>query len=162
MDKGEEALQPVAIDGDRHLSRFQSARTGLPPQDSNLRTRRPLAPIKPGQAAITGGHCLPNPYVIHCLGPVYGADEPSDQLLAACYVNAPSLAESCNLSSVVFPAVSAGAFGYPMKATAEVALAAVIGMVPGLKSVRTVRFVLHDEASVEVHRRARAGACSSA
>ncbi len=35
-----------------------------------------LAPIKPGEAVITGGHNLPNPYVIHCLGPVYGMDKP--------------------------------------------------------------------------------------
>ncbi|MEW5935275.1 MAG: macro domain-containing protein, partial [Bacillota bacterium] len=54
---------------------------------------RPLAPIRPGQAVITGGHNLPNRYVIHCLGPVYGRDEPSDQLLATCYRNALRLAE---------------------------------------------------------------------
>src|SRR6056297_2279591 len=43
------------------------------------------APIAPGQAVITGGHDLPNRYVIHCLGPVYGRDEPADDLLASCY-----------------------------------------------------------------------------
>lgn len=36
---------------------------------------RPLSPIQPGQAVITGAHSLPNQYVIHCLGPVYGRDE---------------------------------------------------------------------------------------
>lgn len=45
---------------------------------------RPLAPISPGEAVITGGHQLPNEYVIHCLGPVYGRDKPEDKLLAAC------------------------------------------------------------------------------
>ena len=44
---------------------------------------RPLAPIRPGQAVITGAHKLPNRYVIHCLGPVYGRDEPAEGLLAA-------------------------------------------------------------------------------
>lgn len=43
---------------------------------------RPLAPIKPGQAVITSAHKLPNRFVIHCLGPVYGVDKPSDRLLA--------------------------------------------------------------------------------
>ncbi|MCF8095488.1 MAG: macro domain-containing protein, partial [Desulfobacteraceae bacterium] len=38
---------------------------------------RPLAPILPGQAVITGAHNLPNSHVIHCLGPVYGIDKPS-------------------------------------------------------------------------------------
>ncbi|HET8903820.1 MAG TPA: macro domain-containing protein, partial [Saccharospirillum sp.] len=39
---------------------------------------QPMAPIKPGEAVISSGHNLPNPWVIHCLGPVYGADEPAD------------------------------------------------------------------------------------
>ena len=39
----------------------------------------PMAPIEPGEAVITGAHDLPNDYVIHCLGPVYGRDEPSDE-----------------------------------------------------------------------------------
>ena len=46
----------------------------------------------PGQAVITGGHDLPNRYVIHCLGPVYGQDEPAAELLAACYRHALRLA----------------------------------------------------------------------
>ncbi|MFO7676879.1 MAG: macro domain-containing protein, partial [Thermoplasmatota archaeon] len=49
---------------------------------------RALAPIRPGQAVITGGYNLPNQYVIHCLGPVYGVDKPEDDLLADCYRNA--------------------------------------------------------------------------
>lgn len=46
---------------------------------------RPLAPIRPGQALITGAYALPNRYVIHCLGPVCGRDEPAHELLASCY-----------------------------------------------------------------------------
>jgi O-acetyl-ADP-ribose deacetylase len=76
---------------------------------------RPFAPIRPGQAVITGGHDLPNRYVIHCLGPVYGVDEPSDNLLAACYKNALRLAEENNIRSIAFPAISTGAFGFPME-----------------------------------------------
>ena len=48
---------------------------------------RPLAPIEPGQAVITTAHNLPNRYVIHCLGPVYGNDKPENLLLANCYHN---------------------------------------------------------------------------
>ena len=91
---------------------------------------RPLAPIKPGQAVITGAHKLPNRYVIHCLGPVYGVDEPSDELLADCYRNALKLAERHGISSIAFPAISTGAFGYPMKEAAEVALRTVLEMAP--------------------------------
>src|SRR6056297_3607411 len=54
---------------------------------------RPMAPIKPGEAVISGGHNLPNSYVIHCLGPVYGRDKPEEELLANCYRRALELAE---------------------------------------------------------------------
>lgn len=122
---------------------------------------RPLAPIAPGQAVITGGHNLPNRNVIHCLGPVYGVDNPSDKLLAACYRNALKLAESHGLSSVAFPAISTGSFGYPMESAAEVAFTTVLEMIPELKSVKTIRFVLHDEASLEVHEKVLARLCDS-
>ena len=54
---------------------------------------RALAPISPGQAVISSAHNLPNQHVIHCLGPVYGVDEPSDRLLADCFRNALRLAD---------------------------------------------------------------------
>jgi O-acetyl-ADP-ribose deacetylase (regulator of RNase III) len=85
------------------------------------RTCRPLAPIEPGEAVITGAFNLPNKHVIHVLGPVHGRDEPADQLLADCYRNALRLADEHGLRSIAFPAISTGAFGYPMEAAAEVA-----------------------------------------
>ena len=115
---------------------------------------RPLAPIKPGQAVITGGHNLPNRYVIHCLGPVYGVDRPSDRLLADCYRNALRLAEERGLSSVAFPAISTGAFGYPMEEAAEVAFRAIIEMAPALKAVKVVRLVVRDETALRIHEEA--------
>ncbi len=112
---------------------------------------RPLAPIAPGEAVITGGHELANPYVIHCLGPVYGRDRPEDELLAACYRNALRLAERHRLQSVAFPAISTGAFGYPMEPAAEVALGEVLATVGQLDGVRTVRFVLSDDQVLRLH-----------
>jgi O-acetyl-ADP-ribose deacetylase (regulator of RNase III) len=112
---------------------------------------RPLAPIRPGEAVITGGHGLPNRHVIHCLGPVYGVDRPSEALLASCYRNALRLAEEHGLESVAFPAISTGIFGYPLRPAAEVALRAVAEAAPGLRSVRRVRFVLHDAEATHVH-----------
>ena len=114
---------------------------------------RPLAPIEPGQAIITGGHGLPNAHVIHCLGPVYGVDEPSDRLLADCYRNALALAEQHGLSSVAFPALSTGAFGYPLGEAAEVALVTVVEVAGSLTKVRRVRFVLRDEPALRAHER---------
>lgn len=113
---------------------------------------RPLAPISPGECVITGGHRLPNPFVIHCLGPVYDRDEPAAELLAACYRRALELAESEGLVAVAFPAISAGAFGYPVDAAAEVALGAVVGTAARLRSVRRVRFVLMGRRAFAAHR----------
>lgn len=112
---------------------------------------RPLAPIRPGEAVITGGHDLANSHVIHCLGPVHGRDEPSDALLAACYSNALGLAEEHGLTSIGLPALSTGAFGYPMEPAAEVALRTVIEAAPGLQRIRLVRFVLFSADDLEIH-----------
>jgi O-acetyl-ADP-ribose deacetylase (regulator of RNase III) len=112
---------------------------------------RPLAPIAPGQAVMTGGYRLPNAHVIHCLGPVYGIDTPSDRLLADCYRNALALAEDNGLSSVATPALSTGAFGYPMKEAAEVAMTTVFEATASLTSVRVVRFVLSSDPALQAH-----------
>ncbi len=122
----------------------------------------PLGPIKPGQAVITGGHQLPNPYVIHCLGPRYNLDRPSAQLLADCYRNALGLAEEHRLSSVAFPAISTGVFGYPLDEAAGVALGEVarIARAGSLSSVRLIRFVLHDQTALRAHEEALAALVS--
>ncbi len=114
---------------------------------------RPLAPIGPGEAVITGAHNLPNRYVIHCLGPVYGVDEPADELLASCYRNGLELAEQNQIRSVAFPAISTGAFGYPMEPAARVAFETVIHRLPRLSSVKHIRFVLYHRADLRVHER---------
>lgn len=112
---------------------------------------RHLAPIRPGEAVMTGGHGLPNRHVIHCLGPVYAVDVPSDRLLADCYRNALLLADDGGLTSVAFPAISTGIFGYPMAEAAHVAVAAVAEMATKMNSVRLVRFVLRDQDAVRLH-----------
>jgi len=112
---------------------------------------RPLAPIKPGEAVITGGHNLPNPHAIHCLGPVYGRDEPADELLANCYRRALELAEEHGLSSLAVPAISTGAFDYPTPDAARIAFATIREMVPSLASVQLVRFVLFSAQDLEIH-----------
>lgn len=103
---------------------------------------RQHAPIEPGEAVITGAHGLPNRWVIHCLGPVYGQDHPENELLASCYRRALELAEEAGARSVAFPSISTGAFGYPVKEAAEVALATVLQQAPALDDVRRIRFVL--------------------
>jgi O-acetyl-ADP-ribose deacetylase (regulator of RNase III) len=115
------------------------------------REARPLAPISPGEAVITGGHSLPNRYVIHTLGPVYGQDRPEDELLADCYRKSLALAEENELDSIAFPAISTGVFGYPIEEAAEVALGTVVEEAQKLEHVRLIRFVLFGEKDLEVH-----------
>ncbi|MBE0466282.1 MAG: macro domain-containing protein [Candidatus Desulforudis sp.] len=117
---------------------------------------RPLAPIKPGEAVITGAHKLANRYVIHCLGPVYGMDKPEDELLARCYRNALRLAEEYWVDSVAFPGISTGAFGYPPAEAAAVTFRTIRELLPGLKEVRRIRFVLYGEPKLTVFQEALA------
>ena len=113
----------------------------------------PLGPIQPGEAVITGAHGLPNRYVVHTLGPVYGQDRPEALLLGGCYRNSLALAEEQSVESIVFPAISTGVFGYPVEEAAEVALGTIREEAGGLEHVRLVRFVLHSASDLEAHER---------
>ena len=114
---------------------------------------RSLAPIKPGQAVITPAFNLPNRYVIHCLGPVYGVNLPSEALLADCYHNALCLAEQHQLHSIAFPAISAGVFGYPLTEAARVAIHRILDEAGSLNSVNLIRFVLHSSSDLDIFTR---------
>lgn len=113
---------------------------------------RPMAPISPGEAVITEAPNLPNNFVIHCLGPVYGRDTPSDTLLSNCYKNALRLAEENHVQTIAFPAISTGAFGYPMREAAEIAFKTVKEMAGELSNVESVHFVLFDQQALDLHK----------
>jgi O-acetyl-ADP-ribose deacetylase (regulator of RNase III) len=100
---------------------------------------------------ITGGHNLPNDHIIHVLGPVYGQDTPEDELLADCYTNALQVAEENNIESIGFPAISTGAFGYPMDDAADVAFRTIKDTIPDLDTVKKIRFILYGERAMDVH-----------
>ena len=112
---------------------------------------RPMAPISAGEAVISGGHNLPNKFVIHCLGPVYGMDKPENLLLADCYKNVLRIADENKIDSVALPAISTGAFGYPFEAATDIALATVLDTLSELKHVTQIRFVLFGELDYEVY-----------
>jgi O-acetyl-ADP-ribose deacetylase (regulator of RNase III) len=113
---------------------------------------KPLAPILPGQAVITPAFNLPNKFVIHCLGPVYSVDKPEDELLSRCYLNALKLGEEKHIRSIAFPAISTGAFGYPVDDAADVALHCVQQLLPGLHSIRLIRFVLYSPGNLKIYK----------
>jgi O-acetyl-ADP-ribose deacetylase (regulator of RNase III) len=118
---------------------------------------KPMGPIRPGEAVISGGHNLPNKYVIHCLGPVYGQDKPEDKLLADCYRNALLLADKKEIESIAFPAISTGIFGYPAEDAAHVAIKTIIDTIPNLTNIRTIRVVLFAQEDFEIWKKALAG-----
>lgn len=108
-------------------------------------------PINPGQAVITKAYNLPNKHVIHVLGPVYDRDIPHDKLLADCYSNALDLCEKHQLTSIAFPAISTGVFGYPVEEAAPVALKAIYAKMPVLNSVKRIRLVIFNERDYDSH-----------
>lgn len=110
-----------------------------------------LAPIKPGDAVITRAFKLPNRYVIHTLGPVYGVDEPEETHLANCYQNSLLLAEEDDIDSIAFPAISTGAFGYPVEDAARVTFTVIMEIIPQLNKVRKIRFVLFSEKDYKLY-----------
>lgn len=112
---------------------------------------RSHAPINPGEAVITAAYALPNDYVIHCLGPVYGRDKPEDKLLASCYSQTLKLAEQNKISSIAFPAISTGAFGYPFEEATRIAFNTILNEVGSLKHLQKIKFVLHEENDLKVY-----------
>jgi O-acetyl-ADP-ribose deacetylase (regulator of RNase III) len=112
---------------------------------------KPLAPIKTGDAVITGAHNLPNKHVIHALGPVYGKDKPENILLSDCYHNILRLADENKIETIALPAISTGAFGYPFEAATDIAINAVLEQIPDLKYLKHIRFVLFGEIDYEIY-----------
>jgi O-acetyl-ADP-ribose deacetylase (regulator of RNase III) len=79
-----------------------------------------------GEARITPGFALPARFVIHTAGPVWhGGEHGEAALLASCYANVLKLAQEAGVSSIAFPAISAGVYGYPPEAAAGIAIACV-------------------------------------
>jgi O-acetyl-ADP-ribose deacetylase (regulator of RNase III) len=87
---------------------------------------RTLGGCETGDARITHGYKLPAKFVIHTVGPVWGGgDSGEDELLARCYQSCFALVEQYGLRSVSFPAISCGAYGYPLDRAAAVAVNAI-------------------------------------
>ena len=104
-----------------------------------------------GEARMTKGYRLPARHVIHTVGPVYRGAPRDRELLRNCYRNSLELAVQHHLTSIAFPAISCGVYGYPIEAACRVALdttAAFLGAHPAL---RKVVFVLFSDADLKVY-----------
>jgi len=105
------------------------------------RTRFPNG-LPTGEAVITTGGKLPALYVIHTVGPIYGENQGKDaELLANCYHNSLTLAVEKNLTSIAFPAISTGVFGYPPEDAAEVSSKTIENFLSTDRQLKEVRLV---------------------
>ena len=115
--------------------------------------RRTVYPdgLPTGQAVITTGGNLPAKYVIHTVGPIYGQQpERESELLAACYQNSLLLALEHSISSIAFPSISTGAFGYPKSEAAKVASATIKDFLIPDKQIQEVRLVFFQQSDARV------------
>ena len=103
-----------------------------------------------GEARLTTGGNLQASYVIHTVGPVYkGGGQREAQLLASCYRESLKLASGKGLTSVAFPSISTGAYGYPLADAARIALKTVLDYLSQHPEIKLVRFVLFGRAAYE-------------
>jgi O-acetyl-ADP-ribose deacetylase len=104
-----------------------------------------------GQAVLTTAGELPADYVIHTVGPVYGRNRGKDaQLLAECYQNSLLIAQEHSLTSVAFPAISTGIFGYPMEEAASVASQTIRRFLSTDNKLTQVRMVFFQEGDAQI------------
>jgi O-acetyl-ADP-ribose deacetylase len=104
-----------------------------------------------GDAKATRGFALPARFVIHTVGPIWqGGDGGEARLLASCYRRCLEVADELGAASVAFPAISTGAYGYPVGEATRIAVETVRSMITG---VVVVRFVCFDAAVHELYER---------
>jgi O-acetyl-ADP-ribose deacetylase (regulator of RNase III) len=114
--------------------------------------REQRGPLPPGQAVTTSGADLKAGYVIHTVGPVWqGGKVNEPQILESCYCNAMEQANLKVCASVSFPSISTGAFGYPVRPAAQIALRTIADLLHDPRSVKLVRFVLFDENTYKAY-----------
>ena len=105
-----------------------------------------------GEDRITKGYKLPARHVIHTVGPVWrGGDQNEDELLASCYKNSLRLAEENNCESMAFPAISTGAYGFPLERAANIATKTVQEELPKLEKVQMVIFCVFGEKAEKIY-----------
>ena len=114
-------------------------------------------PLPTGQAVATTAGKMKARYVIHTVGPVwYGGSDGEPENLASCYRESIRVADELKLTSIAFPSISTGIFGYPVAQAAPVALQAVAAALSNAQYLRDVRFVLFDPATFDAYSRAAA------
>jgi len=114
-----------------------------------------IGTLPPGKAVITTGGQLAAKYVIHTVGPIYrGGERGEAATLASCHRESLRLGDEHNLTSLAFPAISTGAYGYPVTEAAPIAISATLEALASAEHVTLCRFVLFDVSTVRAYERA--------
>lgn len=104
-----------------------------------------------GEARLTPGYNLPARFVIHTVGPVYSGKPQDAQLLSQCYFNSLRIAAAHRLSSIAFPAISCGAYGYPIEAACRIAIDTTARFLEDHPEIRKVIFVLFSKKNLQTY-----------
>jgi O-acetyl-ADP-ribose deacetylase (regulator of RNase III) len=114
---------------------------------------RKLGGCRPGQAKITRGYRLPARFVIHTVGPVWrGGKHGEPETLADCYRNSLQLAVENEIETLAFPAISCGAYGYPIKEAAHIASKTARDFLAVSDEIKKVIFVVWGEDVYNAYR----------
>jgi O-acetyl-ADP-ribose deacetylase len=114
---------------------------------------RTLGGCRPGEARITRGYHLPARFVIHTVGPIWrGGKRHEPEILANCYRNSLQLAVENEIKTIAFPAISCGAYGYPIPEAAQIALKTTRDFLATNDSIEKVTFVLWGEDIYDAYR----------
>ncbi len=119
---------------------------------SLLQECRTLGGCETGTAKITRGYNLPAHHVIHTVGPVWrGGEYGEEELLRSCYDACFKLAGKYSIKTIAFPAISTGAYGFPLVTAACIAVEAARESVGEYKSLDTIFFVCFSEQTKKIY-----------
>lgn len=110
-----------------------------------------IGSLPAGKAVLTTGGRLPAKYVVHTVGPMYSGRKTDAQVLASCYRESVRIADEQGARSIAFPAISTGAFGYPLDEAARVAIPETMKALSNATHLHHIRFVLFDQHSLRVY-----------
>jgi len=124
-------------------------RAGGPSIMAELKSRYKGCPT--GSAVITAGGNLKAKYVIHAVGPRYSGSPKDAGLLAGAYQKSLELCSEHNISSIAFPSISTGVYGYPVEEASRIALNTVINYLEKRQDIKVIRFVLFDSRTYQTY-----------